>query len=66
MVDFKQNKELRAAVPLWLKENERSWAWMARKIGVSRSLFTHWVREDCNISKEKLDRVESIIHSKEE
>ena len=61
MVDCEQNKRLRAFVPVWLRENERSWNWLARKAGVSRSLLSQWKREDCNIGKERLDRIERLL-----
>lgn len=61
MVDYEQNERLRAAVPVWLRENERSWNWLARKAAVSRSLLSQWKREDCNISKKRLERIEDLI-----
>ena len=61
MVDHEQNKRLRIYLPIWLLENERSWTWLARKAGVSRSLLSQWRKEDCNIGKERLDRIENII-----
>lgn len=61
MIDYEQNKRLRAVLPVWLRENERSWNWLARKAGVSRSLLSQWKREDCNIGKERLDRIERLL-----
>lgn len=61
MVDYEQNRRLRLYLPIWLRENERSWAWLARQAGVSRSLLSQWRKEDCNIGKERLSRIESLI-----
>ena len=61
IVDENQNTTLRAAVPVWLMEQERSFAWLARKVGVSRSLIALWIKEESNISKPILDKIEEII-----
>lgn len=61
MVDYEQNRRLRLYLPIWLRENERSWAWLARRAGVSRSLLSQWRKEDCNIGKERLSRIEDLI-----
>ena len=61
-IDEEQNKRLREDLKEWIEKEERNYSWIAKKLGVSKSLLTLWKQEKTNISKPILDEMEAIIN----
>ena len=61
-IDEEQNKKLRVDLKNWIIKEERNYSWVAKKLGVSKSLLTLWIQEKTNISKPILDEMENIIN----
>ena len=61
-IDEEQNKKLRVDLKNWIIKEERNYSWVAKKLGVSKSLLTLWIQEKTNISKPILDEMENLIN----
>lgn len=57
------DNELRQQIKLYLEKNERSQAWFAKKVGISRSFFNAFLNEQRNMSEKNKQKIISFLEN---